>query len=411
MNWIEKMIAEQCPNGVKKVKLGDVIKNLRTGLNPRVHFKLNTTDAQCYYITVRELKGFDIKVDEKTDRINETARIRINERSKLQINDILFSGTGTIGRTAIVKEAPTNWNIKEGVYAITPDTKLINPYYFIYVLHSSEIEDQISNKAGGSTVKSIPMAELKKLEIPLPSLSIQEEIVSVLDKFSELIEKTDEEIALRQKQYEYYREKLLTFEEGEVEEYLSFGNDFHLKARIGWQGLTKQEYKTSGEYLLITGTDFTNAHTIDFEHCVFVEKERYEQDKNIQIRPEDVLITKDGTLGKVAYIENIPLPCTLNGGVFVVRNKTNKIIPKFLMYYLTSYNFTSWMDKNHTSGSIMHLTQKLLCKFLIPVVKISRQQEIVTILDKFETLISKLKEERELRQKQYEYYREKLLTF
>lgn len=196
---------------VERVKLGEVIKNLRTGLNPRVHFKLNTTDAQFYYITVRELKGFDIKVDEKTDRINETARIRINERSKLQINDILFSGTGTIGRTAIVKEAPTNWNIKEGVYAITPDTKLINPYYFIYVLHSSEIEDQISNKAGGSTVKSIPMAELKKLEIPLPSLSIQEEIVSVLDKFETLISKLKEERELRQKQYEYYREKLLTF--------------------------------------------------------------------------------------------------------------------------------------------------------------------------------------------------------
>ena len=192
--------------------IGDVIKHLRTGLNPRVHFKLNTPDANCYYITVRELKGLDAIPDEKTDKINDTARLRIDERSKLKINDILFSGTGTIGRTAIIKEQPTNWNIKEGVYALTPDVNKVHPYYLLYMLHSSSVTNQIESKAAGAAVRSVPMVDFKNIEIPVPSLDKQQEIVANLDKFEEMISTLKKELELRKKQYEYYREKLLTFE-------------------------------------------------------------------------------------------------------------------------------------------------------------------------------------------------------
>lgn len=388
MNWIEIMIAEQCPKGVERVKLGEVIRNLRTGLNPRVHFKLNTIDAQDYYITVRELKGFDIKVDEKTDRINETARIRINERSKLQINDILFSGTGTIGRTAIVKEAPTNWNIKEGVYAITSDTNLIIPYYFIYVLHSSEIVDQISNKAGGSTVKSIPMAEFKKLEIPLPPLSIQEEIVSVLDKFTELIEKTDEEIALRQKQYEYYREKLLTFKEGEVE-WKKLGD----VSNILTGGELKKDIFVSaeknGEYIYPV---YGNG------------KDVYGYINTYRVKNDSVCISSIGAnTGAIFYHKGMFTPIIR---LKVIELLDDSIVAKYIYYFLSTLKISS---KN--GGGIPNINANDVKMLQIPLPPPSRQQEIVDTLDKFEALISKLKEERELRQKQYEYYREKLLTF
>ncbi len=135
--------------------LGRCIKNLRTGLNPRVHFKLNTPDAKGYYVTVRELKGFNIEVDEKTDRINDTAILRINERSNLQIGDILFSGTGTIGRTALVDKKPSNWNIKEGVYALTPIIEIIDSKYLINYFMSRNFTGEVMQKADGSTVRSI----------------------------------------------------------------------------------------------------------------------------------------------------------------------------------------------------------------------------------------------------------------
>lgn len=162
-------------------KLGEVIDNLRTGLNPRVHFKLNTDDATGYYITVRELKGFEFRVDAKTDRINEQAIRRINERSNLKIGDVLYSGTGTIGRTAVVNELPTWWNIKEGVYAITLNSTKLNPYYFVYATHSDSFKKRVLARTSGTTVRSIPMKELKEIPLLVPPLSEQHSIVSRLD--------------------------------------------------------------------------------------------------------------------------------------------------------------------------------------------------------------------------------------
>ena len=250
---------------------------------------------------------------------------------------------------------------------------------------------------------------VSNLNINIPSVNVQEELVKILDSFTNLIDALNEELSLRQKQFEYYREKLLTFDE--TVERLSFGNDFSLKARIGWQGLTKKEYRKSGDYYLITGTDFKDGNKIDFSTCVYVDEERYTQDPNIQIKPNDVLITKDGTLGKVAFIEKIDKPATINGGLFVVRSKVGGVIPKYVAYDLSSQIFKNWIEQNHTNGSIMHLTQKLLVKFEIAIPSTDVQQSIVEKLDAFESLISSLKEEIALRQKQYEYYREKLLTF
>ena len=96
------------------------------------------------------------------------------------------------------------------------------------------------------------------------------------------------------------------------------GSNTYIKARIGWQGLTTAEYLDHGDYYLVTGTDIKNG-LLDFSSCVYVSKERFEQDQHIQLKPGDVLITKDGTIGKVAYVESLPLPATLNSGVFVVR--------------------------------------------------------------------------------------------
>lgn len=162
-------------------KLGEVIEHLRTGLNPRTHFKLNTPDAEGYYVTVRELKGFAIEPDEKTDKVNKSAIKRINERSNLKIGDVLFSGTGTIGKTALVTELPENWNIKEGVYAMTPKHSELDSKYFIYYIGSDLFLRLVNDKAAGTGVRSIPMKELVKLPISVPPLSEQQSIVDYLD--------------------------------------------------------------------------------------------------------------------------------------------------------------------------------------------------------------------------------------
>lgn len=194
-----------------------MILSLNTGLNPRQFFRLNTDDAENYYITIREIHGGRIVPSEKTDRINDEALCLCNNRSNLEVGDVLFSGTGTIGETAVITEEPSNWNIKEGVYTIKPDQTRIVPQFLRYLLTSEQMKTAYMKKVAGGTVKSIPMAEMRKLLIPVPSIDEQKRIVLLLSRFDTLCNDLKEglpaEIEARQRQYKYYRDRLLTFKE------------------------------------------------------------------------------------------------------------------------------------------------------------------------------------------------------
>lgn len=199
------------------VTLNDVIVSLNTGLNPRQFFKLNTDDAENYYITIRELVDGRIEPTEKTDRINNDALILCNNRSNLEEGDVLFSGTGTIGETAVINEYPRNWNIKEGVYAIKPNKELLDPTFLRYLLMTYTVRDSYMKNVAGGTVKSIPMKELKQITIPLPTLEKQKELANAVKIFdmlcADITTGLPAEIEARRKQYEYYRDKLLAFKE------------------------------------------------------------------------------------------------------------------------------------------------------------------------------------------------------
>ena len=201
------------------MKMSEILYSIRTGLNPRQFFKLNTPDAHSYYVTIREFNGGRLVFSDSTDRINESARMLCNNRSNLEINDVLFSGTGTIGETFVIDSTPLNWNIKEGVYALKPKLHIIYPKYLKYILSQSEIKSDYIKLAEGGTVKSISMKKLNVFSIPVPTLSEQERIINILDKFealtSDLSQGLPAEIAAVQEQYEYYRDKLLSFPRNE----------------------------------------------------------------------------------------------------------------------------------------------------------------------------------------------------
>lgn len=135
-----------------------------------------------------------------------------------------------------------------------------------------------------------------------------------------------------------------------------------MHARIGWQNLRREEYLSNGEFYLITGTDFIDGN-INYKKCHYVEEERYNQDKNIQLNNGSILITKDGTLGKVAYVENLDKPATLNAGVFNVVCKNNDIDSRFLFQYLKSPLLMEYVNSTATGGTIKHLNQNILVNF------------------------------------------------
>lgn len=210
-------------NGNKqKVTLIDVLLSLKTGLNPRNFFELNTRDANGYYVTVRELGNRNVKYKESKDRVNQFGLNKINERSNLEINDVLFSGTGTIGRVSLIEEKPINWNVKEGVYILKPNSNLINPVFLMYLMKSNYMKNIYSNYIVGSPVASVPMKDLKKIKFFLPTMKQQEKIINILDRFEIMCNNLKlglpAEIEARRKQYEYYRDKLLTFKELKIKE-------------------------------------------------------------------------------------------------------------------------------------------------------------------------------------------------
>lgn len=194
-------------------------------------------------------------------------------------------------------------------------------------------------------------------------------------------------------------------------EYKRFDEVCTLNARIGWQRLMKAEYMSKGDYLLITGTDFTEIHEIDYSTCVYVTEERYKQDAKIQLKNGDILITKDGTLGKVAQVKGLEMPATLNGGVFVVRCKDGSLENRFILHYLLSNHFQRVVEQQKTGSTISHLTQALFSRLMIPIPPIEIQCEIVRILDNFTKLTAELTAELTARKTQYNYYRDYLLSY
>jgi type I restriction enzyme S subunit len=181
-----------------------------------------------------------------------------------------------------------------------------------------------------------------------------------------------------------------------------------LKGRIGWQGLTSEEYQDEGAYL-ITGIDFLDGG-IDWENCVHVPMKRWEEAKDIQIQNGDLLITKDGTIGKVAIVSDMPGETSLNSGVL-------RIMPfegysrRFLYWVLQSDEFWNWFNyKNAGNSTIVHLYQGDFAEFYYTFPDYKEQERIADYLDshcaKLDKIIANLERQIELLQK----YKKSLIT-
>lgn len=159
-----------------------------------------------------------------------------------------------------------------------------------------------------------------------------------------------------------------------------------MHARIGWQNLRKDEFLPKGDYYLITGTNFVDG-VIDYHSCYYVSEERYNQDKNIQLKEGSILITKDGTLGKVAYVDNLEKPATLNAGVFNVVCKMDIIDSRFLYQYLKSPRLMNYVNSTATGGTIKHLNQNILVSFPVRFPENEEQKFIGTYFQQLDSLI------------------------
>lgn len=208
---------------------------------------------------------------------------------------------------------------------------------------------------------------VKQINLLLPKPDEQKRIATVLSDTENLIQVLKRVIIKNKDIRKGLLRELLTGEKrlpGYARPWLkkNLGKSAIIKARIGWQGLTTSEYLDTGDYYLITGTDFYDGG-INWDECHFVSKERFDQDPNIKIQEQDVLVTKDGTIGKVAYLDRIPGPGTLNSGVFVIRTKDKEISQRYLAKVFISKYFDDFIESIVAGSTIIHLYQKDIVKF------------------------------------------------
>lgn len=190
----------------------------------------------------------------------------------------------------------------------------------------------------------------------------------------------------------------------------SVGNDCYIKARIGWQGLTTAEYMDHGDYGLITSTDIVDGK-INWKTCWFVSEDRYRQDTKIQVRENDVLISKDGTIGKVGIVKKLPYPATLNSGVFVIRSSNSQQSQKGLSLAFISPFFDDFIKRLTAGSTIVHLYQKDIVNYTYPLPPTTAEQErIVDALSSTDTLIGALTEQIEKKRHIKQGVMQQLLT-
>ncbi len=295
-------------------------------------------------------------------------------------------------------------HIANGKYDVSDNTLIVdvigtcNSIYIYYVLVNSNINRY--SKGGGQPL--VTASDIKKIEIPLPPLEIQNEIVRILDTFTSHTAELQAELQARKEQYEYYRNKLLTFDE----------NDERVKwiklGEIGNTCMCKRimKHQTSD----IGEVPFFKIGTFGKEADAFISYELYDEYKNKYSFPRkgEILISASGTIGRTVIYDGQDAYFQ-DSNIIWIQNDESKVLNKYLYYY---YQIIEW---NVEGGTIKRLYNTNLSKTIIAYPPLSEQQRIISILDKFESLVNDLSEglpaEIAAVQEQYEYYRNKLLTF
>ena len=370
------------------------------------------------YITYKNIfSNIEINPD-----IFEKVKISPSEKQhKVQYGDILFTGSSEIANEAGISSAVTT-NFDEEVYLNSfsfgvrfKSNVNITPEFSKYLFRCSFMRSEISRTASGVTRFNISKERFKKILIPVlcpdnpkKSLEIQAEIVRILDAMTAHTAELTAELTARKKQYNYYRDKLLSFEDGEVEwQRLIDACDY-----VDYRG--KTPVKTEKGVFLVTAKNIRMGY-IDYAASEeFVSKEDYSVVMRRGLpKNGDILITTEAPCGFVAQVdrENIALAQR----VIKYRSKNKKLSNNFIKHYLISSHFQNKLMNAATGSTVKGIKGSKLHQLTIPIPSEDEQARIVTILDKFDALTTSITEglprEIELRQKQYAYYRDLLLSF
>lgn len=233
--------------------------------------------------------------------------------------------------------------------------------YFYYWINSKNMTEYVT----GSAQPKLSQSSLKKMVIPLPSLEVQDKILGVIIPIDEKIK----ENARINKNLEEQAKAILThlLEVSEDSTLARLGDYLYIKGRIGWKGLKKSEYLNHSDYRIINGESLTTSG-IDWDKTGYISKVRYDESPEIMLQIGDILLSKDGTIGKIGYVNQLDAPTSVASGIFVIRNTKPDIISTPFIYYLLKSSLFNSFVAGRTEGSVIpHLYQKDFKEFEFPL--------------------------------------------
>jgi len=402
MNNIDTLIAQLCPDGVEFRKLGDIGELVRgTGLQKSdfiesgvgcihygqiyTHFGIFANETKTYVSPELAKK---LKKVQKSDLIITTTSENVEDVCKpvawLGDEEIVTGGHATIFKH--------NENAK----------------YLAYNFLTLDFFKQKKMYARGAKVTEISKDNLAKIKIPLPPLPIQQEIVNILDKFTQLEAELQAELEARRKQYEYYRNEFFRYENDEVE-WMTLGEVCEKTENIKWKENSIEEF----QYIDLTSVSRENNKISETQTINSTNAPSRAQQI---VNTDDVIFgTTRPTLKRYSLITSKFHNQICSTGFCVLRANQKLILPKYLFFILTTVSFSNYVENKQEGASYPSISNSMVKKYKTLIPPLTEQQRIVSILEKFDGLVNDISEglpaEIEARCKQYEYYRGKLLDF
>lgn len=376
MNRIGEMIKRLCPKGVESVKLGDYCSFSRGQ---------NLSSANAVFGNVPVISG------------GQKPSFYHNQANREE-NSIAVAGSGAYAGYVSFWDHPV-WIAD--AFTVEPCDKLLKKYVYLFLKHN---QAKIFRLQKGAGVPHVHGSDLCSFEIPLPPLSIQQEIVSVLDSFTTLIDKMKKEVEMRKKQMECYRERLMSPKEGWTVKTLGEIGTF-----TRGSGLQKSDLRDAGFPCIHYGQihtfyNFAAYKTKSFcgENYAKKLKKGKTGDLLIATTSEDV----EACCKAVAWLGDSEVAYSTDSYCY-----SHDQDPKFMAYLFQTEMFAKQKRMAATGAKVVRVSGEAMATFSFALPPLSKQREIARTLDIFEEYIQRLEKLISLRQKQYEYYREKLLTF
>ena len=405
MNRFDELINKYCPDGVRYTPIGQCVRKVGT-------IKWKETNGQYQYIDLAS-------VDRDTHQISETQTINAdNAPSRAQqivhTNDVLLGATRPmLKRYCYIEDKFDNQICSTGFCVLRANDDVVLPRWIYHQISSTAFFAYVEKVQKGASYPAIADADVKAFRIPVPPIPVQREIVRILDNFTELTaELTAEltvELTARKKQYEFYRNELLSFTA--KSEMVELGDVCHF-VRGPFGGALKKEIFQPNGYAVY---EQQNAIYQNLRFRYYIDEEKFNELRRFAVQPGDVIVSCSGTIGKTFVIpENAP-EGIINQALLKLTPNSEKINVFYLQFFFEN-TISKIMNKVARGGAIKNVpsvSELKAIKLYLPPVEIQRR--IVNVLDNFDAICSDLNiglpAEIEARKKQYEYYRDMLLTF